>query len=90
MHRSITRHGRVHLRGPGIDPADEVLHVWEALLQEKSGGIGASHAMMAIRDNFSLWVQRVECLGQRRERNQHGSFELGQRIFPLLSNIHQD
>lgn len=50
----------VDFNGPGIDAPNQVLDVGKPLLKEEADSIRASHALVAIRDNFIIPIQLVE------------------------------
>ena len=53
----------VDFNGPGVNAPDQVLHVGETLLEEKSHGVGTAHAFMAQGHDFIGRVELIERLG---------------------------
>ena len=53
----ISRDGSIHLGRPGIDSPHQILHIRESLLKQEIRRIGASHAVMADRDDFSVSIE---------------------------------
>ena len=85
----IAGHGWVYLSRPGINASDQVFHLSEALLQQKPCRIRTSHPVVAHGDNLGVTVKFAKRLLQGRQRDQDGSLQLGDGIFPWLPDVYQ-
>src|SRR5919198_5779110 len=86
---SIFRHGWIDEFGPGIDPAFEVIHVFEAPLLQESDGLCAAATAVTMNDERVIAVQLVCALRHFAERNQFRTIDTCDLKFERLAYINQ-
>jgi hypothetical protein len=89
--QSISRSGRVDLRGPAVDAAGEVEGCGEALGTEEGNGACATDAVMAVDDEGLGFPgsEFVEAVGDFAEGNQHGTGQGDELVFFDFTDVEQ-
>ena len=87
--RSILRHRRIDVVAPSEDAAGEVPHALEPRRLELPHRLRAPAAHLARHDDVARAVERGELLGERAERHEPRTRDLGDRPLVRLPHVDQ-
>ncbi|CAI8697212.1 hypothetical protein EMIT0111MI5_60037 [Burkholderia sp. IT-111MI5] len=88
--RSVTRHGRIDVARPRVDPALQVVQLREAARFEEHRDLRAAHPVMAHADDFRFVVELFAARGNLLHRDRHAAGDLRGRDFPRLAHVEHD
>ena len=88
-HGSVPCHARFLLGRPRVDAADQVVHLFETVVPEKTHGLQAAHAMMADADHRLAGVCPVDEGRQLGQRHIVRVRQADVLVFPFFTHVQQ-
>ena len=86
---SISRHARINIGGPAIDPAGHGSCPFDPLRAHPRRGVEAAHAVMAEKNNLACCAQAPQIRRNLAQRNQNRTFDARGFMLPFLTHVHQ-